>query len=148
MKQRKNYSTYELRTNGKESEWANVGWETERTSDWVSETEKSCQPVSQWIKVSVFQRVNESVTQWVGARMRYMSAWIRVSVIGCVRIIVSVNEWLGSHETFGLKRSEWSNEWMSERVSLNYEWMSERVSLNYEWMIECVFGWGSEDYHG
>ena len=67
MKQRKNYSTYELRTNGQESEWANVGWETERTSDWVSETEKSCQPVSQWIKVSVLwvnNRVCIRVREW------------------------------------------------------------------------------------
>ena len=67
MKQRKNYSTYELRTNGQESEWANVGWEAERTSDWVSETEKSCQPVGQWIKVSVLwvnDRVCIRVREW------------------------------------------------------------------------------------
>ena len=77
MKQRKNYSTYELRTDGQESEWANVGWETERTSDWVSETEKSCQPVSQWIKVSVFQRVNESMSQWLSELVRACVIWVR-----------------------------------------------------------------------
>ena len=140
MKQRKNYSTYELRTNGKESEWANVGWETERTSDWVSETEKSCQPVSQWIKVSVFQRVNESMSQWLSELVRACVIWVRGYVY----------QWLDAYELL----CQWMSDWVRTKpldwrgVSDLNEWMSERVSLIYEWMIECVFGWGSEDYHG
>ena len=120
MKQRKNYSTYELRTNGQESEWANVGWETERTSDWVSETEKSCQPVSQWIKVSVFQRVNESMSQWLSELVRACVIWVRGYVY----------QWLDAYELL----CQWMSDWVRTKP-LDWRGVSDLMS---EWVSEWV----------
>ena len=127
-----------VRMDKKASEWTLGEKQNERVIEWV----RLKRVVNQSVGESKCQCFSESMSQWVSDSV----SWCAHALYECVDTCISdwmrtnycVSEWVtGFARNLGLKRSEWSN-----------EWMSERVSLIYEWMIECVFGWGSEDYHG